>query len=388
MAKEFGLKPQTMGLIASSTMVGMMVGSFLWGWIADKWGRKIAFTLTVLIFSVFSGFAAAAFSVGFLLGIRFVTGLGLGGAIPVDASILAEFSPARIRGFGGGVLPLTFPIGTFIASAVALVMVPAWGWRGLFLVGVLPALLLVWVRRGVPESPRWLANRGRFAEARTALNYLGISDEAIERSRVALKDEPPPPVLPKPAFRDLFTPEMRRRTAHTWIIWALPAMASWGMTLFMPTFFIKLYGLSVKTALAYTLYISVVAIAGRLTTYMFLDRIGRKPFTILGYAMAGVFLLLLTQVHLSGSLLCLRFGWLHVFHRNGNVCDHSLYAGGISTPYTGAGDLYRDGDGEDGRSGWPILDRHFSGKRPRGMDLDGVGRRSGYGCRRNRVAGH
>ena len=265
LAKEFSLKPQTMGLIASSTMVGMMVGSFLWGWIADKWGRKIAFTLTVLIFSLFSGFAAAAFSVGFLIGIRFVTGLGLGGAIPVDAAILAEFSPARIRGFGGGVLPLTFPVGTFIASAVAIIMVPAWGWRGLFLIGVLPALLLVWVRRGVPESPRWLANRGRFTEARKALNYLGISDEAIEQSRLALSNEPPPPVLPKPVFSDLFTPEMRRRTAHTWIIWALPAMASWGMTLWMPTFFLKLYGLSLKTALAYTLYISLVAIAGRLT---------------------------------------------------------------------------------------------------------------------------
>jgi putative MFS transporter len=294
-AKEFGLKPQVMGLIASSTMIGMMVGSFVW--IADKWGRRLAFMATVLIFSLFSGFTAAAFSVGFLLSIRFVTGFGLGGAIPVDASILAEFSPARIRGYAGGILPLAFPVGTFLASWVALMIVPHFGWRMLFLVGVIPALLVVWMRRNVPESPRWLANRGRFAESCKGLNYLGISDEAIEQSRIATMNEPPAPVLPKPIFWDLFTPEMRSRTAHTWIVWGLPAMASWGMTLWMPQFFIKLYGLNIKTAISYTLYISLVAIAGRLSAYLFLDRIGRKPFTILGYAMAGAFLLLVTQVH-------------------------------------------------------------------------------------------
>jgi len=296
-AKEFGLKPQVMGLIASSTMIGMMVGSFVWGWIADKWGRRLAFMATVLIFSLFSGFTAAAFSVGFLLSIRFVTGFGLGGAIPVDASILAEFSPARIRGYAGGILPLAFPVGTFLASWVALMIVPHFGWRMLFLVGVLPALLVVWMRRNVPESPRWLANRGRFAESCKGLNYLGISDEAIEQSRIATLNEPPAPVLPRPVFWDLFTPEMRGRTAHTWIVWGLPAMASWGMTLWMPQFFIKLYGLSIKTAISYTLYISLVAIAGRLSAYLFLDKIGRKPFTILGYAGAGAFLLLVTQVH-------------------------------------------------------------------------------------------
>jgi putative MFS transporter len=286
-----------MGLIASSTMIGMMFGSFVWGWVADKWGRRLAFMATVLIFSLFSGFTAAAFSVGFLLLIRFVTGFGLGGAIPVDASILAEFSPARIRGYAGGILPLAFPVGTFLASWVALMIVPHFGWRMLFLVGVLPALLVVWMRRNVPESPRWLANRGRFAESCKGLNYLGITDEAIEQSRIATMNEPPAPVLPKPDFWDLFTPEMRSRTAHTWIVWGLPAMASWGMTLWMPQFFIKLYGLNIKTAISYTLYISLVAIAGRLSAYLFLDKIGRKPFTILGYGMAGAFLLLVTQVH-------------------------------------------------------------------------------------------
>jgi putative MFS transporter len=301
-AKEFSLDPKTMGLIASSTMVGMMVGSFLWGWIADKWGRRIAFTCTVLIFSLFSGAAALAYSVGFLLAIRFITGLGLGGAIPVDASILAEFAPARIRGLCGGVLPIAFPVGTFLGSAAALVIVPNYGWRGLFLVGVLPALLVAWVRRSVPESPRWLADRGRFRECRKALNYIGISEEALEKSRLALVNEPPPPRLPKPVFTDLFTPEMRRRTAHTWIVWGLPLMASWGFSLWTPSFFVKLHGTTVKTAIAYTLYISLVAIAGRWSTYFVLDRFGRKPFTIIGFTGAGLFLFTFVLIHNNATL--------------------------------------------------------------------------------------
>ena len=297
MAKEFHLTAAAKGWVTSSTMWGMMVGSFIWGWIADKWGRRIAFTLTVLIFSIFSGLTAASFSLGMLLIIRFITGIGLGGAIPVDAAILAEFAPARIRGFCGASLPIAFPVGTFLASLLGYLIVPGYGWRTLFLVGVVPALLLAWVRRGVPESPRWLANRGRLDECRKALNKIGITDAALERSRQAVANEPPPPKLPKPVFWDLFTPELRGRTIHTWIIWGLPAASSWGMTFWMPTFFMEMHGSTLKAALAYNMYVSLVAIAGRATVFFLLDRVGRKPFTILGYGGAATFLFGMLAIH-------------------------------------------------------------------------------------------
>jgi MFS family permease len=80
-AKEFDLKSETLGLIASSTLVGMCIGSFFWGWIADKWGRKIAFTVTILMYSLFSGVSGLATGAGFLLGARFLTGIGIGGSV-------------------------------------------------------------------------------------------------------------------------------------------------------------------------------------------------------------------------------------------------------------------------------------------------------------------
>ncbi|MGA2990497.1 MAG: MFS transporter [Candidatus Korobacteraceae bacterium] len=289
-AKEFNAKPETLGLIGSSVLIGMTIGSFAWGWIADKWGRKIAFTVTILMFSILTGICGLAPSIGFLIGARFLTGLGIGGSIPVDASILAEFAPARIRGYSGGALPIAWPVATFLTSAVALIVLPRWGWRGLFFVGVIPALLTFWVRRNVPESPRWLANRGRFAEARKALHYLQIDDEAIERSRLAVQNEPPLPMLPTAVFRDLFTPELRRRTIHTWIIWILPLMTSWGMNLWLPKLFMQLHGTTLQQAVRYMLYISFFSITGRFLVYFLSEKVGRKFFIALGYSVGGVIL--------------------------------------------------------------------------------------------------
>jgi putative MFS transporter len=322
-AKEFGAKPQQLGSLGFATLVGMCLGSFAWGWIADKWGRKIAFTVTLLMFSVLSGVCGLAPSLAFLLGARFLTGLGIGGSIPVDASILAEFAPARIRGYSGGALPIAWPVATFIASSAALVILPRWGWRGLFFAGVVPALLVFWIRRNVPESPRWLANRGRFAEARKALHYLHISDEAIERSRVAVQNEPPLPMLPPAVYRDLFTPEMRRRTIHTWIIWILPLMASWGMNFWIPQFFVKFYGLPVQQAVKNMLYISFFSIAGRFLVYFLSEKVGRKLFITLGFSMAGVFLFFLIGTHSA-----MYFFWIaatYQFFMEMGLCGSTIY---------------------------------------------------------------
>ncbi|MGA2990043.1 MAG: MFS transporter [Candidatus Korobacteraceae bacterium] len=322
-AKEFGAKPAQLGLIGSFTLLGMCLGSFMWGWIADKYGRKPAFTLTLLMFSVLCGVCGLAPSIGFLYGARFCMGLGIGGSIPVDASILAEFAPARIRGYSGGALPIAWPVSTFIASSVALVVLPRYGWRGLFFVGVVPALLVFWIRRNVPESPRWLANRGRFEEARKALHYLDIKDDAIERSRIAVQNEPPLPMLPPAVFRDLFTPEMRRRTIHTWILWVLPLMASWGMNFWIPQLFVKFYGLPLQSAVKNMLYISFFSIAGRFLVYFLSEKVGRKFFITLGFSMAGILLFPMIGVHTA-----IAFFWFAAFYQffmEMGLCGSTIY---------------------------------------------------------------
>ena len=211
-AKEFQLVPHQIGLIGSAALAGMGVGSWIWGWIADRWGRRLVFAATVLMFSVFTGIAGLAFSLGFLIGARFLTGLGLGGMVPIDSALVAEFAPARIRGRVSAVLPLCWPIGIFAAAGISLAVVPTIGWRWVFAIGVLPALLAFIIRRGIPESPRWLAAHGRNDEARRSLAYVGIDDDLIDAARREVERRPSPRTAQREArFRDLFTAGYGRR---------------------------------------------------------------------------------------------------------------------------------------------------------------------------------
>src|ERR1700722_14856137 len=117
--KEFGLDPTQVGLIGSSALAGMGLGSWCWGWVADRWGRRVVFSATVLTFSVFTGVAGLAMSLGVLVGARFLTGLGLGGRVPIDQAVVTEYAPARIRGRVASMLPLCWPIGYFSAAGAA-----------------------------------------------------------------------------------------------------------------------------------------------------------------------------------------------------------------------------------------------------------------------------
>ncbi|WP_040621685.1 MFS transporter [Rhodovulum sp. PH10] len=290
-AKEFELRPEMMGSFGAAYMYGNFMGSIGWGWIADKCGRKVAFTVTILCFSILSGLCGLATGVIFLVSLRFAIGVFLGGAVPVDAAILSEFSPARIRGYANGMLPITWPLATMLTSVIAMLILPNYGWRGLFVVGCLPAFLLFWVLRWVPESPRWLVNQGRFKEARRALRQIEIDDAALERSREATKNERPAPKLPSGRFRDLFAGGQTVKTVHVWLLWLLAQMAAVGMSFWMPQLFVRIAGLSIHEAVGYMFYIAFFTGAGRLTVVLLSEKVGRKPFIVLGFCGAALPLL-------------------------------------------------------------------------------------------------
>ena len=262
-SKEFQLQPQQVGLVASASLIGMAVGSFVAGWIADRWGRATVFATTVLIFAAFTGFTALAYSVGFLLGARFLAGMGLGGTVPIDMSLLSEYAPARIRGRMSGALPFAWPVGAFAAAGAGLLIVPTLGWRWLFLIGVIPAVLTYFVRRGVPESPRWLAARGRFAEAVHSLRFLGIDDAALDRARREVADEHIPAAQPHASIGELFTPVYAKRIVHTWMLWFFSGLAGWGFQFWLPTLFTTVYHVELTRTLTYTLGIAAVQVLGR-----------------------------------------------------------------------------------------------------------------------------
>lgn len=151
--------------IATANLIGMALGAFIWGGIADVIGRKKAFTLTLLVFSVFTVAGAFSPAFGWFILFRFLAGFGLGGCIPVDYALVGEFTPKRHRGRVLTAMDGWWPIGASLCAFVSASLLGVGDWRLIMLVMIVPALLTVAVRFGIPESPLYLASVGRYAEA-------------------------------------------------------------------------------------------------------------------------------------------------------------------------------------------------------------------------------
>ena len=164
---EFGLAATDarVALIAAAGFLGMFFGAAVSGRLADRYGRRAVFQATLVLFSIGSLLSALAPSFELLLAARVVAGLGLGGELPVVATLVSEFSPRKSRGRMIVLLESFWAYGTILAGLIAVFVLPQWGWRGAFLVGALPALYIAYLRGALPESPRFLASVGRATEA-------------------------------------------------------------------------------------------------------------------------------------------------------------------------------------------------------------------------------
>ncbi|HLH86969.1 MAG TPA: MFS transporter [Xanthobacteraceae bacterium] len=287
-AREFGLNQAQAGLLATVGLVGAFLGALFWGTISDYIGRRTSFAATVGIFAVFTGLVAASWNVLSLSVFRFISNFGLGGEVPVAVALTAEFSPGRIRGRMSGGMAVGFPTGLAVAAAVAYFIMPVWGWRAVFVVGVVPAALLFFVRLVMPESVRYLISRGRVAEAETTV---------AEIERQALAGEPAvaaPVVAPVGAEErgvtvfELLTPERWRRTILLWIVSFCFLWASNGIIFMLPTI-LRERGLPLSQILVLLFVQAVAAIVGYAACSALIDRFGRRPVLFLYYFVGAFF---------------------------------------------------------------------------------------------------
>src|SRR3954464_15155622 len=189
-AREFGLNPAQAGLLATVGLVGAFLGALFWGTRSDYIGRRTSFQATVGIFALFTGLVAISWNVASLSVFRFVSNFGLGGEVPVALTLTAEYSPSRIRGRMTGSMMAAFPLGLALAALLAYFIIPTYGWRTVFIIGIVPAVLLFFVRLVMPGSVRYLISRGRVEEAEQTV--ASIEAKASEGRQLA-------PVVPVPA---------------------------------------------------------------------------------------------------------------------------------------------------------------------------------------------
>jgi putative MFS transporter len=168
-------------MILLSAGLGAVPGALFWGWLADRIGRRKVFIATVLNFSLATGLMAFTRDAGgwiFLTVCRFLVGFGVSGLFAVDLPLVQEFVPTAKRGWVGGLITSCLPLGSMLGAVLGAYMAPVVGWRGLFAVGLLPALMTLLIRAWVPESPRWLIRQGRMREARDSLAWALMIDPA------------------------------------------------------------------------------------------------------------------------------------------------------------------------------------------------------------------
>jgi putative MFS transporter len=252
--------------------------------------------------------------------LRFGVGLGLGGLIPIDTTLVSEFMPAARRGRMVALWAVSFPIGGLAAAWLVTRTLPTLGWRGVFLLGVAPALLILPIRRFVPESPRFLITKGRFGEAERSVRWIadGTPLPALDRQ------VPEPPESPVSArVRDLLRPPQLRSTAVAMTMTFLWSFGFFGTVLWLPTLLV-LAKFPLTQVLWYTIGFQLSAIAGRLAALVVVDRLGRKPVIVT----AGVAAAALALVFgLSGSL-----HWLVVVGFLLSFCQDGGMSGVV--PYT------------------------------------------------------
>ena len=281
-AADYAAIPRFAGYVLATTVFGWATGGVIGGIVADYIGRKRTMILAILAYSLTTGLSALAWNWESFALLRFLVGVGIGSEWATGASIVSELWPDHARGKGGGLLQCGAGLGSIIASGSWL-LIGATGpnaWRYLYLIGVLPALLTLWIRQGIPESSRWEQS----SEQRRAARALRRSDVALDGQTVALT---------RSTIVDLFAERTVRRSLIAALLMMLSVtFAFWGVATFIPTY---VGSVAAKAGLAAPrfaalagLLTSIFGTAGFVALGFLADAIGRKPTTMLWYAMCLV----------------------------------------------------------------------------------------------------
>ncbi len=286
------LTPPQIGFLISAGYVGQLAGALFFGWVAERYGRVTAMIWSILIFAIMSLVCAFAWDYTSLIAARIVQGFGLGGEVPVAATYISELVRAKGRGRFVLLYELVFPVGLVAAGFIGSWVVPRFGWQWMFVIGAIPAFVALVMQRLLPESPRWLATRGRATDAQAALASI---ERETERStgRPLPAPQPPPPLPPPPAgegparaasWSDLFGPTYLRRTLVVWVIWFATYFFNYGLVVWLPTIYATVFKLPLQQSLQYGLITQAVGFVGALTCALSIDRVGRRPWFAFAFA--------------------------------------------------------------------------------------------------------
>jgi MFS family permease len=279
--RDFGMSTATAGLMGSLTLFASAVGGVVFGLIADRFGRVKALMGSILIYSVFTGACGLSQDITQLAIFRVLLGLGMGGEWATGAALVAETWPSEHRGKALGIMQSSWAVGYALAAAITALVLPRWGWRAVFFVGVLPALLTFWIRRHVEEPEIWIKSIG---EKKHLASRAGLSE-----------------IFRRPLLKDtLVTTLMNAGTMFAW----------WGLFTWIPAY-LGLpekqggMGLSVVKTSTWIIVMQVGMWLGYVSFGFICDRIGRKKTYIIYLFAAAALVIFYSSVRQNAALLLL-----------------------------------------------------------------------------------
>lgn len=309
-SKPWNLSFGVSSVILLTSGFGGIIGAPFWGLIADTYGRRPILIATIIIFSVGSLFMAFTPEGNwiYLAFFRFVVGFGVGGVV-MGYAYLQEFLPSRMRGFISSLVAVFIPGGLLLGAFLSAYLTPLIGWRGLFAIGALPALMVLVFQYGIPESPLWALRRGRFAVARASSAWaLQCRPEEVDLGSIDVEA-----TWQRPRFSELF--HYPRSLIATCIGNLGAVTGNYGLILWAPTLLVLVVGVTPKDASALMMGFSIVGMLGRFVFGYLTDVIGRKASAAICF-LVGAALLTLTGFMTSGTVAAISVFWLMLMLSN------------------------------------------------------------------------
>lgn len=295
LAKEWGLTATQMGMIGSVGLVGMALGAILGGMAAERLGRKMVFSATLLLYSIATGLCGLAWSYESLLALRFLVGFGLGAELPVAATLMTEYAPTAVRGRFMVLLESFWGLGWLAAALIAYLLIPHYGWKMAFFIGALPAFYVFVIRLAVPESVRYLAQQGKIKEAydivsrlereagRTVIPYTAAAASETDALSFGKRE--------KASFRELWGTPFIKRTVMLWVVWFGIVYSYYGIFTWLPSLMVT-QGYGMIRTFEYVLIMTLSQLPGYFSAAWLVDVMGRKKTLALyltGTAVASYF---------------------------------------------------------------------------------------------------
>ena len=289
LSKEWGLHPEQMGWIGSVGFIGMALGAVISGTIADRVGRKLVFSLTVILYSLATGACALSWNYESLMLFRFLVGFGLGGELPVAATLMTEYAPTKLRGRFIVLLESFWGLGWLAAACIAYLLIPQYGWQVAFFIGALPALYVFMIRLHMPESVRYLISRGKIGEAQKIVlmleEKLNVQSEPFVEELSEVEKGTEHAAAPK--LSTLWSGTFARRTAMLWVAWFGINFSYYGIFMWLPSIVFQ-QGFTVVKTFEYVLIMTLAQLPGYYCAAWLVDVIGRKYTLSLFLLISGV----------------------------------------------------------------------------------------------------